>query len=162
MTILIILVTTLLVLDCLLLGLLIMIQLPKKEAGAGMAFGGGAADALFGAGSGTALSNLTKYTATAFFVLVFVLSILNNRSHAGNGSALGKAMEKINATSTQPAMPTPPNNNNSSAGSVPSLPLTISSNNIAAPTNSILSSNAPATSAPAPATTTSNNAAKPK
>ncbi|HZV34882.1 MAG TPA: preprotein translocase subunit SecG, partial [Verrucomicrobiae bacterium] len=78
MTILIIFLTVVLVLDCLLLGLLIMIQLPKKEAGIGMAFGGGAADALFGAGSGTALSNLTKYTSIAFFVLVLALSFLNN------------------------------------------------------------------------------------
>ena len=31
-----------LILDCLFLGLLILIQLPKKEAGVGVAFGGGA------------------------------------------------------------------------------------------------------------------------
>ena len=82
MTFLIVITTIFLILDCFLLGLLILVQLPKKEAGIGMAFGGGAADALFGAGSGTALSNLTKYTATAFFILVFALTILN--SHARN------------------------------------------------------------------------------
>src|SRR6185369_17493517 len=42
-------------LDCLALILLVLIQLPKKEAGAGLAFGAGATDALFGAGSGTVL-----------------------------------------------------------------------------------------------------------
>src|SRR5208337_1750926 len=68
--------TILLVVDCLLLGLLILIQLPKKEAGVGVAFGGGATDALFGAGSGNALTKLTKYTAGAFFGLVIVLFIL--------------------------------------------------------------------------------------
>ena len=157
MTILIILVTTLLVLDCLLLGLLILVQLPKKEAGIGMAFGGGAADALFGAGSGTALSNLTKYTATAFFVLVFVLSILNNHSRAGNGSELKREMEKVNTTAT-PApttSTTPAPANNPAAGSGPVIPLSISSNNVAAPTTTT-----PGTSAPA--TTTNNSTAKPK
>ena len=51
--------TVILVLDCLFLVLLILIQLPKKEAGAGIAFGGGATDALFGAGSGNALTKIT-------------------------------------------------------------------------------------------------------
>jgi preprotein translocase subunit SecG len=57
--------TVLLVLNCLLLILLVLIQLPKKDAGAGMAFGGGAADALFGAGSGNALTKITKYARAA-------------------------------------------------------------------------------------------------
>ena len=57
--------TFLLVLNCLLLILLVLVQLPKKDAGAGMAFGGGAADALFGAGSGNALTKITKYAAIA-------------------------------------------------------------------------------------------------
>ncbi len=52
--------TVLLVLNCLVLILLVLIQLPKKDAGAGMAFGGGAADALFGAGSGNVLTKITK------------------------------------------------------------------------------------------------------
>lgn len=53
--------TVILVLDCLFLILLVLIQLPKKEAGAGLAFGGAASDALFGAGSGNALTKVTKY-----------------------------------------------------------------------------------------------------
>jgi len=65
-----------LVLDCILLVTLILIQLPKKEAGAGMAFGGGASDAIFGAGSGTALSRITKYLAGAFFVLAILLAVI--------------------------------------------------------------------------------------
>ena len=44
--------TVVLVLDSLILVLLVLVQLPKKEAGIGQAFGGGATDALFGAGSG--------------------------------------------------------------------------------------------------------------
>jgi protein translocase SecG subunit len=68
-----------LVLDCLLLGLLVLIQLPKKEAGMGQAFGGATTDALFGAGSGTALTKMTKYSAGAFFVLILMLAVLHGR-----------------------------------------------------------------------------------
>jgi len=50
--------TLLMVLDCVIVILLVLIQLPKKDAGAGLAFGGSATDALFGAGSGTVLTKL--------------------------------------------------------------------------------------------------------
>ena len=56
MSLLIAFLTFILVVNCLLLILLVLVQLPKKEAGAGVAFGGGATDALFGAGSGNAAS----------------------------------------------------------------------------------------------------------
>ncbi len=52
--------TVLMVINCVLLILLVLVQLPKKDAGAGLAFGGGAADALFGAGSGNVLTKITK------------------------------------------------------------------------------------------------------
>ena len=68
--------TFVLVMNCLFLMLLILIQLPKKEAGAGIAFGGAATDALFGAGSGNALTNLTKYFASFFVALSVFLSVL--------------------------------------------------------------------------------------
>lgn len=78
--------TFLLVLDCLVLILLVLIQLPKKEAGMGQAFGGGATDALFGAGSGNALTKLTKYTAGIFFALTLLISILfTHQSRKGAG-----------------------------------------------------------------------------
>jgi preprotein translocase subunit SecG len=93
--------TVLLVVDCLLLGLLILIQLPKKEAGVGVAFGGGATDALFGAGSGNALTKLTKYTATAFFGLVIVLSILQVNQRNASSSETKRLIE------TMPAVPAP-------------------------------------------------------
>jgi preprotein translocase subunit SecG len=69
--------TAAMVLTCFVLIFLILLQLPKKEAGAGLAFGGAATDALFGAGSGTVLTQITKYLATLFFVLAVILSILN-------------------------------------------------------------------------------------
>jgi preprotein translocase subunit SecG len=91
MTIFIWLLTFILVIDCLLLTLLVLIQLPKKEAGLGQAFGGGATDALFGAGSGNALTKLTKYAAGAFFVLTLFISILFNRqSRMGSIDTLPK------------------------------------------------------------------------
>jgi len=71
--------TVVMVLDCLLLILLVLIQLPKKEAGAGIAFGGSAADALFGAGSGNVLTKATKYATVAFFLLLLVLGYLQSQ-----------------------------------------------------------------------------------
>lgn len=87
MSIVIWLLTFLLILDCLVLILLVLIQLPKKEAGMGQAFGGGATDALFGAGSGNALTKMTKYTVAIFFVLTLMISVLfgkQNRSGSGD------------------------------------------------------------------------------
>ena len=78
MTLLIALLTFVLVLNSILLILLVLIQLPKKEAGAGIAFGGGATDALFGAGSGNALTKMTKYAATTFLALSLSLSLMNS------------------------------------------------------------------------------------
>jgi preprotein translocase subunit SecG len=71
--------TALLVLDCLFLILLVLVQLPKKEAGAGLAFGGSATDALFGAGSGNVLTKITKWAAGIFFVLAILLAVLKNQ-----------------------------------------------------------------------------------
>ena len=73
--------TVILVLNCLLLILLVLIQLPKKEAGAGLAFGGAATDALFGAGTGNVLTKVTKYSTGLFFVLALSLSLLQSHIH---------------------------------------------------------------------------------
>src|SRR6266446_7151439 len=73
--------TFVMVLDCALLIALVLIQLPKKDTGGGLAFGGGATDALFGAGSGTVLTKVTKYAATTFFILAVVLSIMQSSYH---------------------------------------------------------------------------------
>ncbi len=70
--------TVVLVLDCVLLILLVLIQLPKKEAGAGVAFGGAATDALFGAGTGNVLTKVTKYATIGFFVLAILLGMLQS------------------------------------------------------------------------------------
>jgi len=82
--------TVVLVLDCLVLILLVLVQLPKKEAGAGMAFGGAATDALFGAGSGNVLTKITKYATIAFFVMVLLLAVLNGQQRKSGGGSLLK------------------------------------------------------------------------
>src|SRR5947209_19618409 len=87
-----------LVIACLLLILLVLIQLPKKEAGMGQAFGGGATDALFGAGSGTALTKMTKYTTVIFFVLTLFLWVLKAQEVKHRGSNLEKTMQQLGKT----------------------------------------------------------------
>ena len=87
--------TALMVVNCLLLILLVLVQLPKKEAGAGMAFGGGATEALFGAGSGNALTKITKYFATAFFILALTISFLHKYRLGHQGaSAIEQELRK--------------------------------------------------------------------
>jgi len=101
--------TVLLVLDCLFLILLVLVQLPKKEAGAGLAFGGAATDALFGAGSGNALTKITKYATIAFFVVLMIISIIQSGSRSGKSSSFEKAIEqqsKQMPTALPPSSPT--------------------------------------------------------
>jgi len=77
--------TFVLVMICGALILLILAQLPKKDAGAGLAFGGGTAEAIFGAGAGTPLAQITKYCAGIFLGLALTLSALNAyRSNQGD------------------------------------------------------------------------------
>ena len=86
--------TVVLVLDCLLLILLVLIQLPKKEAGAGIAFGGAATDALFGAGAGNVLTKATKYATVIFFVLLLVIGMAQNPVFKKNASEFKKNVEQ--------------------------------------------------------------------
>jgi preprotein translocase subunit SecG len=100
--------TFFLVVNCALLILLILIQLPKKDAGAGMAFGGAAADALFGAGSGNVLTKVTKYATIIFFGLALMLGYLQDRAHK-QGSALEfeKQVQQKQQTQTPVSAPQP-------------------------------------------------------
>ncbi|MSU33030.1 MAG: preprotein translocase subunit SecG [Pedosphaera sp.] len=85
-----------LVLICLLLGLLVLIQLPRKDAGQGMAFGSGAVDTLLGAGAGNALTTITKWVAGAFLALCLMLSLLGSRA-----SSSAKASKGIREAASQ-------------------------------------------------------------
>ena len=101
--------TLLLVLNCVLLILLVLVQLPKKDAGAGMAFGAGTADALFGAGSGNALTKITKYTAVVFLVLSLFLGYLQTSIRNDNSAAqFTKLVEQKQQTQTTMSQPKPP------------------------------------------------------
>src|SRR5271168_3045959 len=104
--------TVAMVATCLLLILLVLIQLPKKEAGAGLAFGGGASDALFGAGSGNVLTKVTKYAAGIFFALAVFLSVLQRNYHNETTSDFQRALENPGlaprTSAPAPAPSTPP------------------------------------------------------
>ena len=100
--------TVVMVFDCLLLILLVLIQLPKKEAGAALAFGGGATDALFGAGKGTVLTQITKYAATGFFLLAIIVSLLVSKFHTQGSSSFATGLANPtspSAPATRPAAP---------------------------------------------------------
>jgi preprotein translocase subunit SecG len=102
--------TLVMVLDCIALILLVLIQLPKKDAGAGLAFGGSATDALFGAGSGNVLTKITKYAAGIFFSLAVVVALLQSHQRGAAGREFSSALSKAAATApaTAPAAPEAP------------------------------------------------------
>jgi preprotein translocase subunit SecG len=118
--------TVLLVIDCLFLILLVLVQLPKKEAGLGQAFGSGTTDALFGAGSGNALTKLTKYFTAGFFILTLSLSILNAQQSKSKRSGLERALEK--AAASDVATPPAPAATTTPGPATPVLPLTTGTN----------------------------------
>jgi preprotein translocase subunit SecG len=97
--------TFFMVLDCIVLVLLVLIQLPKKEAGVGLAFGGAASDALFGAGSGNVLTKITKYAATIFFVMAVLLSVLQSRVYGGSGTSFQKKLISGPSIPSSPVLP---------------------------------------------------------
>jgi preprotein translocase subunit SecG len=133
--------TFFLVVNCALLILLILIQLPKKDAGAGMAFGGAAADALFGAGSGNVLTKVTKYSTIIFFGLALVLGYLQNRVHNQSGVLEFEKQLQQKQMQTPISAPQPVTPPVSQPAAVPangllSLPLSAPTNAPAAPTQS--------------------------
>ena len=97
--------TFILIINCLLLILLILVQLPKKDAGSGLAFGGGAADALFGAGSGNVLTKITKWATIVFLSIAIVLGIIESSLHNRNGMS---DFEKRVSSPSQPTLTMPP------------------------------------------------------
>ena len=97
--------------NALLLILLVLVQLPKKDAGAGMAFGAGTADALFGAGSGNALTKITKNATLTFVLLCLFIGYLHDKVHADNSASdFAKQVQarQMQAPAIQPAPVTTP------------------------------------------------------
>ena len=98
--------TVVLVLDCALLILLVLIQLPKKEAGAGIAFGGAATDALFGAGAGNVLTKATKYATVSFFALLILIGLAQTKVFKKDAKEFQKAVEQENKQAGAQLQPT--------------------------------------------------------
>lgn len=142
MSVVIFLLSTVLVLTCLFLVLLVIVQLPKKEAGASMAFGGGMGEMILGAGSGNVLTKITKYTAGIFLVCSLLLSwLVSHRAHQSE-TGVSRALERAAAApATPPSAPATP------GGFQPLVSLT-NDNAPVAVTNTI---NVTATNAPAAA-----------
>jgi protein translocase SecG subunit len=159
MSILITFLTLLLVLNCLILILLVLIQLPKKEAGAGLAFGGGATDALFGSGSGNALTKLTKTFAATFLVLSLGIGLMNAKAARTSTSDIRKqlAAQKLKQSST-PAAPVKPVSQFQTLSTTNSLAATPT----APMTNAAVKAATNAVATPTPPANTTTNAAAPK
>ena len=88
------------VIVCLLLGAVVLLQKPK-EGGLGVSFGGGTAEALFGAQTGNVLVNITIILGTIFLLNTIVLSRLTS-------SGADSVMENVRtapAAAQQPALP---------------------------------------------------------
>lgn len=135
-------------LDCIVLILLILLQLPKKEAGAGMAFGGSATDALFGAGSGNALTTITKYSAGIFFGAAFLMAFITTHRGPTGGGAFLEELTKPSAAAGQPATTPPPATsatNFLNMGPLPATPAPAASSNSAAPPPATVPAPKPAT-----------------
>ncbi len=147
MNILITFLTLVLVLNCLVLMLLVLIQLPKKEAGAGLAFGGGATDALFGAGSGNALTKLTKTFAATFLGLSLVIGFMNiHMVHSSKDEV--RRLLALQKTAPKAAEATP--------AKAPSQFQTLSTTNLLTP-GAITGTNAPATTNASPVVGSATN-----
>ena len=121
MSILIPILTTVLVLNCFFLVLLILIQLPKKESGSGLAFGGGALDMALGAGAGNVLTRFTKYSASLFLILCLVLAVIGNN---GNKSALESGLSEVPKAANPEIIipPTVPGTSGPAGTEVPATP----------------------------------------
>jgi preprotein translocase subunit SecG len=120
--------TFLLVVICAALILLILAQVPKKDAGAGLAFGGGAADALFGAGSGNMLTKITKWAAFIFMLLALLLGSLEVKMHSGNQTVFEQGVEQQqqmqSSPQMKPAAQQAPASSAANSAATPAMPLT--------------------------------------
>lgn len=125
--------TLLLVVLALFLGLLILLQLPKKEAGITAAFGAESTAAIFGAGSGTALTQLTRWVATLFLSLCLVIAVMTSRHTTARTNRIREVINTPAAATTPipaanplgvtPVPPAPvPSTSAANSGAVPAAP----------------------------------------
>ena len=113
-----------LVLNCFFLVFLILIQLPKKESGSGLAFGGGALDMALGAGAGNVLTRITKFSASLFLGLCMILAVLSN---SGGNNLVSERLGAQPVVSTNSI-------NGASSTIIPSTTLTETPNTTETPT----------------------------
>ena len=115
--------TTVLVLNCFFLVLLILIQLPKKESGSGLAFGGGTLDMALGAGAGNVLTKLTKVSASLFLLLCLVLAVIGGTDKGGLSERLaGDEAPTATIPPANPDLTAPVEVNVKAEGAAPSAP----------------------------------------
>jgi preprotein translocase subunit SecG len=115
--------TTILVLNCFFLVLLILIQLPKKESGSGLAFGGGTLDMALGAGAGNVLTKLTKVSASLFLLLCLVLAVIGGTDKGGLSERLaGDGAPAAATPPANPALTAPVEATGKAEGAAPSAP----------------------------------------
>ncbi len=128
------------VLDCVFMGLVIMMQRSKQE-GLGAAFGGGVTDAIWGAQTSQVLVKATVYAAALFFILSISLARLYSmrESTIVPTSSIQQELEKTSAPAPANAVP--------ATTPAPSAPTPTA-------TPSASSTPAPVTPAPAPAAPT--------
>ncbi len=132
------------VLDCLFMGLVIMMQRSKQE-GLGAAFGGGFTESVWGAQTSNVLVKATVYATILFFILSISLARLYSNRNAEDqlGSSVQQELLKPVAAPAKPTTPT----------TTPAAPATTPAPSSTAP--------AAPTPAPASATTPSKPAAAP-
>ena len=70
-----------LILLCFFTLLVVMVQKPKGDGGMGAALGGGAMEAALGAETGSLLTKITRTSVISFFVLTFILYLINIASN---------------------------------------------------------------------------------
>ncbi len=153
--------TLVMILNCFVLIFLVLLQLPKKDAGAGLAFGGAATDALFGAGSGNVLTKITKYLAGSFFFLSVLIALLRGY-HYGKGTSTFRnllASPGSRPPATAPAAHTTPVQPGPAPGAGSNLLMSApsSGSNLLLTVPSAEATNLPAKPAPAPAPAPATN-----
>ena len=100
------------VIDCVFMGLVIMMQRSKQE-GLGAAFGGGFTESVWGAQTSQVLVKATVWAAIFFFILSITLARLY--SHRASLMEEGSPVQQELLKPVAPATPTPPTSATNSA-----------------------------------------------
>lgn len=153
--------TFIMVLIAVFLILLVLVQLPKKEAGVGMAFGAGMSEMLLGAGSGNVLTRITKYVVIAFLGGALILSVLVSSQSRKRGLGVAQALDaQANQSRPAPTAPATPGLLPLTSTSAPAATPLISTTTVVNPAPAAATP-AAATPAPAPAPAATTSPATP-